>query len=418
MNAAARSAAAHPAAWLVILAGAAILALTMGTRQTMGLFLGDLNTATGVGIASVSLAFAIGQLCWGITQPVAGAIADRYGAAPVLVLGCTMVALGTFVTPWMGGTLGLVVAIGMLAAAGAGMAGPSVLMAAATRMVPESRRGIATSMVNAGGSIGQFVMAPLAGVLIAGLGWMTAMQVLALLVLLALPAAWVLRARPAAPPTGGAWVAGTPAPPLPVRQALRQAWALPSYRLLAAGFFTCGFHVAFLATHLPGVVAQCGLSPTVAAWSLAVLGLFNIAGTVAVGWAMGRWRSKFLLSGLYFVRALAVLLFLAAPKTEVTMLVFAAVMGATFLSTVPPTAALVATFFGPANMAMLFGVVMLTHQIGSFLGAWAGGAVFAWTGSFDWVWYVDVLLALGAALVHLPIREERAPATAVAPAAA
>lgn len=416
MTVAARSAAAHPATWLVILAAAGIFGLTMGTRQTMGLFLGDLNTATGVGIASVSLAFAVGQLCWGITQPIAGAIADRHGAAPVLMLGCTMVVLGTFVTPWMGGTLGLVVAIGMLGAAGAGMAGPSVLMAAVARMVPESRRGLATSVVSAGGSIGQFVMAPLAGVLIAGLGWMTAMQVLALLVLLALPAAWVLRARPAASPTARPGAAGTSAHPLPVGQALRQAWALPSYRLLAAGFFTCGFHVAFLATHLPGVVAQCGLSPTVAAWSLAVLGLFNIAGTVAVGWAMGRWRSKFLLSGLYFARALAVLLFLAAPKTEVTMLVFAAVMGATFLSTVPLTAALVATFFGPANMAMLFGVVMLTHQIGSFLGAWAGGAVFAWTGAYDWVWYVDVLLAFGAALVHLPIREERAPAVATAAA--
>jgi predicted MFS family arabinose efflux permease len=416
MNSAARSAAAHPAVWLVLVAAAGTFALTMGTRQTMGLFLGDLNTATGVGIANVSLAFAVGQLCWGITQPVAGAIADRHGAAPMLLLGCALVAVGTFVTPWMGGTLGLIVAIGLLAAGGAGMAGPSVLMAAVARLVPESRRGIATAVVSAGGSIGQFVMAPLAGALIAGLGWMTAMQVLGLLVLLALPAAWVLRARPAASPTAGLGAAGTSAHPLPVGQALRQAWALPSYRLLAAGFFTCGFHVAFLATHLPGVVAQCGLPPTVAAWSLAVLGLFNIAGTVAVGWAMGRWRSKFLLSGLYFARALAVLLFLAAPKTEVTMLVFAAVMGATFLSTVPPTAGLVATFFGPANMAMLFGVVMLTHQIGGFLGAWAGGALFAWTGAYDWVWYVDVLLAVGAALVHLPIREERAPSVATAAA--
>ena len=392
----------HPAVWLVLLAAAGAFALTMGTRQTMGLFLGDLNTSTGIGIASVSLAFAFGQLWWGLTQPVAGAVADRYGAAPVLVVGCTLVALGTFVTPWMGGTLGLVFAIGVLAAGGAGMAGPSVLMAAVTRLVPPERRGVATGVVSAGGSIGQFVMAPVAGLLIGGLGWVGAMQVLGLLVLLALPAAWVLRAPP--PASAGTGAAAAPVV-LPWREALARAWALPSYRLLSAGFFVCGFHVAFLATHLPGVVAQCGLSPQVAAWSLAMLGLFNIGGSVAIGWAMTRWRMKSLLSLIYLVRGVAVLLFLAAPKTEFVMLAFAAVMGATFLSTVPPTAGLVARFFGPGNMAMLFGVVMLAHQVGGFLGAWAGGAVFAATGAYDWVWYADVLLAFGAALVHLPIRE-------------
>lgn len=397
---AATAARAHPAVWLVLIATAGSFALTMGTRQTMGLFLGDLNTSTGLGIASVSLAFAIGQLCWGVTQPIAGAVADRFGAAPVLVAGVLLVAIGTFITPWMGSTLGLSFAVGVLAAGGAGMAGPAVLMAATTRLVPPERRGVATGVVSAGGSIGQFVMAPVAGLLIGGLGWVGAMQVLGVLVLLALPAAWVLRAPPPAP-------AGTAAPAaaLPWRTALSRAWALPDYRLLATGFFVCGFHVAFLGTHLPGVVAQCGLPPQVAAWSLAMLGLFNVIGSIAIGWAMNRWRLRSLLSMLYLVRAVAVLAFLAAPKTEAVMLAFAAVMGATFLSTVPPTAGLVAKFFGPANMAMLFGAVMLTHQVGGFLGAWAGGAVFAATGSFDWIWYADVMLALGAALIHLRIRE-------------
>lgn len=407
-----RSLRAVPAVWLVLLAAAAVFALTMGTRQSMGLFLGNLNTHTGVGIASVSLAFAIGQLCWGLTQPFAGAVADRHGALPVLLTGCLMVALGIVITPWMGSTLGLVFAIGLLSAGGAGMAGPSVLMAATTRLVPAERRGLATGVVNAGGSFGQFLMAPLAGLLIGTLGWIGAMQTLGLLVLLALPAAFVLR--------GGRGVAlpassGPPPVVLPAREALRRAWALPSYRLLAAGFFVCGFHVAFLATHLPGVVAQCGLSTTVASWALAVLGLFNILGSLAMGWAIGRWRMKTLLSLVYAVRGVAVLVFLAAPKTEFVLLAFAAVMGVTFLSTVPPTAGLVARFFGPGNMAMLFGVVMLTHQIGGFLGAWLGGQVFAATGSYDWVWYLDVALAFGAALLHLPIDEK--PVLRAAPAA-
>ncbi len=397
----------QPGLALVLLAAAGTFALTMGTRQTMGLFLGNLNTATGLGIASVSLAFAFGQLWWGLTQPFAGALADRHGAAPVLLVGCSLVALGTFLTPLMTTTWGLIFAIGVLSAGGAGMAGPSVLMAAATRLVPAAKRGLAMGVVNAGGSFGQFALAPIAGLLIAGVGWVAAMQVLGLLVLLALPAAWVLRGTGAAAVASGAGAsAQSPAPvALPVRQALKQAWALPSFRLLSAGFFVCGFHVAFLATHLPGLVAQCGLSTQVAAWSLALLGLFNIVGSLAMGWAVGRWRMKSLLSLVYAVRGVALVLFLLAPKTATVMLVFAAVMGVTFLSTVPPTAGLVAKFFGPANMAMLFGVVMLSHQLGGFLGAWLGGQVFAATEAYDIVLYIDVVLAFAAALVHLPIQE-------------
>jgi len=389
----------QPGVALVLLAAAGTFALTMGTRQTMGLFLGDLNTATGLGIASISLAFAFGQLWWGLTQPFAGALADKHGATPVLLVGCCLVALGTFLTPLMTTTGGLIFAIGVLSAGGAGMAGPSVLMAATTRLVPADKRGLATGVVNAGGSFGQFALAPIAALMMVSLGWMNAMQVMGLLVLLALPAAFVLRGTKS--PAGSAPVGA----PLPVRQALRQALALPSFRLLAAGFFVCGFHVAFLATHLPGLVAQCGLSTQVAAWSLALLGLFNIVGSLGMGWAVGRWRMKALLSLVYAVRGVALVLFLLAPKTATVMLVFAAVMGITFLSTVPPTAGLVAKFFGPANMAMLFGVVMLTHQIGGFLGAWLGGQVFAATQAYDIVLYIDVALAFAAALIHLPIQE-------------
>jgi MFS family permease len=396
------------AVWLVLLAAAGTFALTLGVRQTMGLFLSALNTSTALGIGSISLAFAVGQLWWGLTQPFAGAIADRVGTGRVILLGVLLVAIGTFITPLMSSTAGLIFAIGLLAAGGAGMAGPSVLMAASTRLVPPGRRGLAMGIVNAGGSFGQFAMAPIAVGLTAAVGWASAMQWLGLLVLLALPAAWVLKGNSNAMAAQAAASAGNRA--LGARQAIAQALATPSYRYLGLGFLVCGFHVAFLATHLPGVVAACGLPPEVGGWALAMIGLFNIVGSLAMGWAVGRWRMKSLLALLYATRGLAVLAFLLAPKTPAVMLVFAAVMGVTFLSTVPPTAGLVAKMFGTLNMAMLFGLVMLAHQIGGFLGAYLGGYVFQATGSYDWVWYIDIVLAAGAALVNLPIREARLPA--------
>lgn len=402
------------AVWLVLLAAAGAFALTMGTRQTMGLFLSALNTSTGLGVGSISLAFAFGQLWWGLTQPFAGAVADRIGTGRVILVGVALVAVGTIITPLMTTTAGLILAIGVLAAGGAGMAGPSVLMAASTRLVPPAQRGLATGIVNAGGSFGQFAMAPIAIGLTAAVGWASAMQWLGLLVLLALPAALVLKGNSKALAAQAAAASGTQA--LTARQAIAQALATPSYLYLAAGFLVCGFHVAFLATHLPGVIAACGLPPEVGGWSLAMIGLFNIVGSLAMGWAVGRWRMKSLLSILYATRGIAVLIFLFAPKTTAVVLVFAAVMGVSFLSTVPPTAGLVAKMFGTANMAMLFGLVMLSHQIGGFFGAYLGGSVFQATGSYDWVWYIDIALAVGAALVNLPIRE--APLKRLVPAAA
>lgn len=401
---------------LVLLAAAGTFALTMGARQSMGLFLGTLNSSTGLGLASISLAFAFGQLWWGLTQPIAGLVADRIGTGRVLVLGVLLVCVGTLMVPHMQSTAGLILAIGVLAAGGAGMAGPSVLMAATTRLVPAERRGMATGIVNAGGSFGQFVFAPIAQGVTAAAGWVASLSTLGLITLLALPAAWVLRGHSAAP---AATPGAAPAPREKAGVVVRRALADPSYRLLCGGFFVCGFHVAFIATHLPGVVASCGLPPSVGAWSLAVIGLFNIVGSLAMGWAIGfqqgRWRMKSLLSLVYAARAVAVLVFLLLPKTPAVMLSFAAVIGFTYLSTVPPTAGLVARFFGPANMATLFGIVMLAHQLGGFLGAWLGGKAFELTGSYDWMWYADIVLAVGAALIHLPIREQRtAPPTMAA----
>ncbi len=388
------------ALWIVLLAAAGTYALTMGVRQTMGLFLSPMNTATGLGIGSISLAFAFGQLWWGLTQPFAGAMADKIGAGRVLFAGTVLVALGTYLTPLMTTTAGLIFAVGVLSAGGAGMAGPAVLMAATTRLIPPEKRGMASGIVNAGGSFGQFVMAPLAGMLMLNLGWESAMQVMGLLVLIALPAAFLLKGN-------AVQVASVAQAPVTTLAAIRTAMQDRSYLMLGAGFTVCGFHVAFLATHLPGVIASCGLPLQFGAWSLALIGLFNIIGSISVGWAVGRWRMKSLLSLVYATRAVAVLLFLLAPKTGPVMLIFASVMGLSFLSVIPPTVGLVAKFFGTANMATLFGIVMLTHQIGGFMGAWAGGKIFEATGSYNWMWYIDMVLAVGAALINLPIREAK-----------
>jgi predicted MFS family arabinose efflux permease len=322
-----------------------------------------------------------------------------------------LVAAGTALTPHARAAWELVLVIGVVAAGGAGMAGLGVLMSSVGRAVPARVRGLASGLVNAGGSFGQFAVVPLAQLFTGLLGWAGALSALAAMALAVVPLAWVLR--------GKASHEHSPAADAPERSSMKEALAHavrdPSFGLLTAGFFVCGFHVAFIATHLPGVVASCQLPPAVAAWSLSLIGLFNIAGSFAAGWAIGRWRMKSVLSVLYAARAVAVLAFLAAPKTSTTFVVFAIVIGFTYLATVPPTVGLVGRLHGMRYLATLFGLVMLSHQLGGFLGAWLGGRLFEATGSYDWVWYADIVLAIGAALIHLPIRE-RAPMAAASTA--
>jgi len=382
----------------IIVAAGLVFALIFGVRQSVALFIGPINSATGLGIASISLAFACAQLMWGITQPIAGAVADKYGTGRVIAFGAVLVMLGTVLTPHATTTWMLVLLIGVVAAGGGGMAGLGVLMSAVARALPPEKRGIATGMVNAGGSFGQFVVAPLAILLTTTLGWVGALTALGLLSLAIVPLAYVLRGKHPAAAQGAA-------PEKSMKHTVRDAWNDPSFLLLTAGFFVCGFHVAFIATHLPGVVALCGLPPSVGAWALSLIGLFNIAGSFASGWAIGRWRMKSVLSLLYAARAAAVLGFMFAPKTASTFMVFAVVLGFTYLSTVPPTVGLVGKLHGMRYVATLFGTVMLSHQVGGFLGAWLGGQIFERTGSYDWLWYVDIMLAIGAALIHMPIRE-------------
>ena len=393
---------ASRAAWALMLAAAAIMMLTMGARQTMGLFLSPLNTATGLGIASISLALAVGQLMWGVAQPVFGAIADRYGSMRVIVIGALMLAAGTALTPFMHSQAGLMLAMGVLSAAGAGAGSFSILIGAASQRLPAERRAFASGFINAGGSFGQFVFAPAVQAIISSAGWVVAMLSMAASALLTIPLAWPLRTprRPRAHAAGGAAPAGPG-----LRAQLRLALRDRSYLCLHAGFFTCGFHIAFLVTHLPGEVGLCGLPASVSAAALALIGLFNIAGSLTAGMMASRYRMKYLLAAMYGSRAVIILVYLAAPKTAWTFYLFAAALGFTWLATVPPTAGLVAKLFGVRYLATLFGLTLLSHQIGGFFGAWLGGLSFVHFGNYNWMWYVDIALALAAALVNLPIRE-------------
>ena len=383
-----------------VLVAAAILMVTMGARQSMGLFLSPLNTHTGLGIASISLAMAIGQFVWGAVQPVFGAVADRWGPGRVLVFGAVLLAGGSALTTQVTSEWGLIVAIGLLSAAGAGAGSFSILIGATAQHIPPERRSFAGGFINAGGSLGQFVFAPLNQAVLSAFGWMQAMWMMAVLALTTAPMAWWLRGapRPAATASAGAAT-------LTLREQLRIAARDRSYWCLHAGFFTCGFHIAFLVTHMPGEVNLCGLSANVAATSLAIIGLANIGGSLAAGVLGNRVRMKMILFWMYGTRAIAILAYLAAPKEPWTFYLFAAVLGATWLATVPPTAGITAKLFGTRYLATLFGLTLLSHQIGGFFGAWLGGIAVVSTGSYQWMWWADAGLALAAAFVNLPIKE-------------
>jgi MFS family permease len=385
-------------AWLLILAASAILMITMGARLTTGLFMSPINTSTGLGIASVSFALAIGQFMWGVAQPVFGAVADKFGSARVIVLGAVLLAGGLALTPYVTSQWGLIATMGILSAAGAGAGSFSILIGATAQRLPAARRPFAAGFINAGGSFGQFVFAPLMQFMIATSGWIVAMFTLAATTLLTIPLAWQLR--------GGAPKAtATAAPEAGMGAQVRAALRNPSYLYLHAGFFTCGFHIAFLVTHLPGEVALCNLSPAVSGTALGLIGLFNIVGSLAAGALGTRYRMKAILAAMYASRAVIIALYLAAPKTAWTFYLFAAALGLTWLATVPPTAGLVGKLFGMRYLSTLFGLTLLSHQVGGFFGAWLGGLSIVRFGDYNWMWYADIVLALAAALINLPIRE-------------
>ncbi len=394
------------AAWLLILAAAAILMITMGARLTTGLFMSPINTSTGLGVASISLAMAVGQFVWGAAQPVFGAVADKWGSAKVIIFGAFLLAAGLALTPFVTSQWGLMMTLGVLSAAGAGAGSFSILIGATAQRLPAARRPFAAGFINAGGSFGQFVFAPLMQAIINGAGWVVAMLTMAATTLLTIPLAWPLRkgaglakVDPAAP------VAPAPAPGMGLKKQIGIAMRDRSYLCLHAGFFTCGFHIAFLVTHLPSEVALCNLSPSVSATALALIGLFNIAGSLSAGALSTRYRMKSLLALMYASRALIIVVYLFSPKTPLTFYIMAAALGFTWLATVPPTAGLVGKLFGTRYLSTLFGLTLLSHQIGGFFGAWLGGLSFVTYGDYTWMWYADIVLAIAAALINLPIRE-------------
>ena len=397
----------------LILAASGILLITMGVRQTTGLFLLPITQSTGVSIVAFSFALAVGQFVFGAAQPVFGIIADKYGAPKVIIGGALLLALGAALTPFMTSSSGLLLTMGVIAAAGAAAGSFSILIGIAAQRLPAEKRSMASGIINAGGSMGQFVFAPLVQLIIGVAGWATAMFATAVAALLTIPLVLPLvrSASSAASHAANAVAAGH----ITLSNQLREAFRNPSYLFLHAGFFTCGFHIAFLVTHFPSDLQLCGLTPNVAANSLALIGLFNVVGSLGIGWLGQRYRMKYLLAGMYASRAALIAIYLLSPPTPLTFYLFAAGLGVTWLATVPPTAGLVGKLFGPRYLGTLFGLTLLSHQIGGFFGAWLGGLAMAKLGDYTWMWYADIALALAAAIVNLPIREQRLqaqPATA------
>jgi predicted MFS family arabinose efflux permease len=397
------------AAWILMLAAAGILFITTGARQTLGLFVAPINQSTGLSIVQISFALAVGQFVWGAVQPVFGAIADQHGSKPVIVGGLLLLAAGMVLAAFAKSQGMLLLSLGLLSAAGAGAAGFSILIGAIAANLPPERRSFAAGFINAGSSLGQFVYAPISQALISAFGWASAMLTLAGSALLGLPLISGLGNGRA---SGGAGAVPVPGLRAQLREALRDR----SYLLIHASFFTCGLHLAFLVTHLPGEVALCGLPAGVSATSLALIGLFNVAGSLGSGWLGNRVRMRSILFWLYASRALCIALFMAAPRTPLTFYVFSAALGLSWLATTAPTAGLVGKLFGTRYLATLFGLTLLSHQTGAFFGAWLGGLTMSRFGDYGWMWTADMVLALFAALCCLPIREARVVRAAPAPA--
>lgn len=394
--------------WLLVWAAAAVLMITMGMRMSLGLFVQPWAADTVMNISQISFALAVCQLMWGVSQPLVGAAADRFGAYPVLLWGTLLLAIGTALMPWLPNVWGLTLTVGMMLAMGAGAGSHSILMSLVANRVPAHMRGTASGVVNAGGSFGQFLFAPVIQGLIVlpAIGWRGAMYVLAGTALLIVPLSRLLM-RHQHPSNTTASPHTTHSTEQTLGQALKQAARNGSYGLLHASFFTCGFHIAFLVTHLPTEVALCGLPPSVASWSLALIGMANVVGSLAVGWSVGHFRSKYILFWLYGSRALLIVAYLMMPRTDWTFYLFAIGLGLTWLATVPPTVSLVGKLFGTRYLATLFGLTLLSHQIGGFFGAWLGGWAITALGDYGWMWYADMALAALAAVLNLPIREEK-----------
>jgi predicted MFS family arabinose efflux permease len=380
---------------IVIAAGCLIAVIAFGSRAGFGLFLEPISSTHGWGREVFAVAIGIQNIMWGIGQPIAGALADRYGTRRVLIVGSVLYAMGFVLMSWSTTPAMLHVSAGFLIGVGGAGASFALVMAAVARMVPDERRSWALGLIVASSSLGQFLLVPLGQAFIDLYGWMTALVLIGFLVLAILPLSLPFDDR-----GKGAGIAAQT-----LGQALREAMAHRSFLLLVIGFFVCGYHVAFIQTHLPAFIVDAGIPARVGAYAIALVGLFNILGSYSAGVLGGQRSKKNLLALIYLTRAVVIAAYVSLPISEATTLVFAALMGLLWLSTVPLTSGLVAVMFGPRYMATLFGIVFFSHQVGALLGVWLGGWAFDRFGSYMAVWWLGVGLGVAAAFIHLPISE-------------
>lgn len=382
----------------ILICGAAIVTLSMGIRHGFGLWLQPITQAQEWSRETFALALAIQNLVWGVAGIFAGMLADRFGAFRVIVGGALLYAAGLLGMAWSTSALVFALTTGVLIGMAQSATTYAVVYGVIGRNVPASKRSMAMGIAAAAGSFGQFLMVPTEGFLISSLGWQQALVALAMAALLMMPLAWWLH-EPNFRDGAGHFREQS------ILHALQEALAYPSFRLLMAGYFVCGFQVVFIGVHMPSYLKDQGLSPQVASYSLALIGLFNVFGTYASGWLGQRLQKRHILAFIYLARSVVIAIFLLVPLSPMSVYVFSAVMGVLWLSTVPPTNAAVAQIFGVAHLSMLSGFVFFSHQIGSFMGVWLGGYLFDRTGSYDIVWYIAIALGVAAALLNLPIKE-------------
>ncbi len=383
--------------WLLIVCGCLIGVISFGARANFGLFLAPISAEYGWGREVFALSIAIQNLVWGMASPVAGALADKYGSGRVLAGGGVVYAAGVALMAYSSAPILMHLAAGVLVGLGVAAASFAIVLAAFGRAVTPEKRSLALGLGTASGSLGQFVLVPVGQAFLSAYGWHTALLLIAMIVLLVIPlsAAVTGKGSPA-----GAGDTQT------IRQAYGEALRYRSYVLLVFGFFVCGFHVGFIQVHLPAYITDQQLPGYVGANALAIVGLFNIGGSFLSGYLGGRYSKRITLSGIYFLRAVAIAAFVLVPISEWSVYLFAAAMGVLWLSTVPLTSGLVAQFFGLRYMATLFGFVFFGHQVGAFLGVWLGGKLYDVSQSYQVVWWIGVALGVFAGLIHLPIREQ------------
>ncbi|MCG8447823.1 MAG: MFS transporter [Hyphomicrobiales bacterium] len=383
---------------IIILAGCLIGLITFGPRSIMGLFLGPMTIENNWSRETFALAIAVQNLLWGLGQPMAGVIADRFGTAKVVAFGALAYAGGLALMAYSDTPILLNMSAGLLIGFGLSGSAMFLVLSSFAKLLPASQRSLAFGLGTAAGSMGQFVFAPLGVAFIDAYGWQTTLLIMAAIILVVPLLAGVLRSDPAEE-------AAQPGGSQSVMEALSEAFQHKSYNLLVIGFFVCGFHVAFITTHLPPFLADEGIDPAWGGWAIAIIGLFNVFGAFTSGVLSGRMPKPQLLVYIYSARSVVILLFLLAPVSPFSVILFSAAIGLLWLSTVPPTSALVAVMFGTRYMATLYGFVFFSHQVGAFLGVWLGGRLFDTFGSYDVVWWLSVALGVFAALIHWPIKD-------------